>query len=349
MSQINWRKAVLTANASMADAIAVLEESGLRIVLVCDDSGRLTGTITDGDIRRGLLKGFEQSARLAEIMNSNPTAIHADEDRENILDLMHRKKILHLPIVDDNSVLIGLETLEHFFEAQRLDNPVFLMAGGFGTRLHPLTHEKPKPLLKVGSKPILQTILEQFVHYGFSRFFVSTHYKADMVRAHFGDGSDWGVDIEYLHEHDPLGTAGGLGLLDAQHKQQPMIVMNGDLLTRVNFQQLLEFHTAADAAATMCIREYRHTIPYGVVTTEGNRVAAIEEKPVSRYAVNAGIYVLGPEVLNAIPVNEHIDMTTLLQQTIASGANVVTFPIHEYWLDIGRMEDYERANNEAIF
>ncbi|MFT5115637.1 MAG: dTDP-glucose pyrophosphorylase [Parasphingorhabdus sp.] len=346
MSSINWQQTMLAPFATMADAIRVIDSSQLKIAFVCDEAGLLKGTVTDGDVRRSLIKGMGQDSSIVPIMNSRPITIGIDADRDVILNLMRNKKIVHLPIVDDSGILIGLETLEHLTEQEKLENPVFLMAGGFGKRLYPLTHDVPKPLLKVGSKPILQTIIEQFLHYGFSRFFMSTHYKAEMVADYFGDGSSWGASIEYIQETQPLGTAGGLGLLKEQDRQQSMIVMNGDLLTKLNFTQLLKFHESANAVATMCTREYSYTIPYGVVGISNGIITGIEEKPVRQQAVNAGIYVLGPEMLAKIPRNTRVDMTTLLQSNIDAGQRVTTFPIHEYWLDIGRMEDLERANHD---
>ena len=345
MTEKDWKKATILESANMAEAIRVMDQGSLRIALVQDSAGRLKGTITDGDIRRALMSGLDQQAPVTALMNKSPTSIRGDEDRDLILDLMANKDILHLPIVDAQGRLTGLETLEHLtWASNKLPNTVFLMAGGFGKRLHPLTHDVPKPMLQVGSKPILQTILEQFVHQGFVNFVLTTHYKSEMISDHFGDGGHWGVNIEYLHESEPLGTAGGLGQLPGDHKSHPVIVMNGDLLTRLNFRHLLEFHEQSAATATMCVREHTFTIPYGVVHTDGENITGIVEKPVHRYSVNAGIYVLSPELIESIPADSCIDMTTVLQGALEQDKPVVTFPVHEYWLDIGRMEDYERAN-----
>ena len=221
------------------------------------------------------------------------------------------------------------------------------MAGGFGRRLHPLTHDVPKPLLPIGETPILQTILEQLVEGGFSQFFLAVHYHSEHVRAHFGDGSKWGVRIKYLEERQPLGTAGALSLLDRNVIDAPLLMMNGDLLTRLDFGQLVDYHGQHGGLATMCVREYDFEIPYGVVRSDGDQVTDITEKPVQKFFVNAGIYVLEPDVLDQCRPDEAIDMPNLLRQVVSDGHKVSMFPIHEYWLDIGRMEEYERAQIEG--
>jgi NDP-sugar pyrophosphorylase family protein len=221
------------------------------------------------------------------------------------------------------------------------------MAGGFGTRLHPLTHDCPKPLLKVGDKPILEIILEGFINAGFHRFFISTHYLPEMIRAHFGDGKRWGVSIRYVHESEPLGTGGALGLLPLDEIDQPIFLMNGDLLTTLDYRGLLDFHKAQGSIATMCVREYEYQVPYGVIQSEGHRITSMLEKPVQRFFINAGIYVLSPELVMSVKSDTRIDMPALLEQAIAQGGQVNMFPIHEYWLDIGRMEDFHRAQAEV--
>jgi NDP-sugar pyrophosphorylase family protein len=220
------------------------------------------------------------------------------------------------------------------------------MAGGFGKRLKPLTDSTPKPLLKVGNKPILENILEQFIATGFHKFYISTHYKAEMVREYFGDGSNWNVSIEYIHEETPLGTAGGLGLLPNNLTKLPILVMNGDLLTKVNFEQLLNFHLQEGGAATMCVREYDFQVPYGVIKADGRRIISIQEKPIQSFFVNAGIYVLNPSILDAVDGKNYLDMTQLLEDKIENDEQVNLFPIHEYWLDIGGSKQFDRAQKD---
>ena len=221
------------------------------------------------------------------------------------------------------------------------------MAGGFGTRLQPLTDHSPKPLLTVGNKPILETILDQFIEAGFHNFYISTHYKAEMLREHFGNGSEWNVTINYIHEDKPLGTAGALGLLPDDLPDMPILMMNGDLLTKVNFSELVQFHLENGGEATMCVREYDFQVPYGVITANDHKVASIIEKPTHKFFVNAGIYVLNSEIIKRIDANSYLDMPHMLQEYIDVGGQVNIFPVHEYWLDIGQMEQFEQAQQDS--
>ena len=342
-----WEKALVGPSISLEDAIGVLDKAGLRIVLIVDDDRRLLGTLTDGDVRRALLRHLPLDIGVGEVMCSTPHVAHRDWTRDHVLSVMENTQLLQLPVVDEDGIVLGLETLHRLLEARQLDNPVFLMAGGFGTRLHPLTHDCPKPLLKVGNKAILELILESFIEAGFHRFYVSTHYLPEMIREHFGDGSRWGVTIQYIHEEHPLGTGGALGLLPHDEINLPMLMMNGDLLTRINYRGLLDFHDAHDSIATMCVREHEYKVPYGVITSDGHRVTGMVEKPVKRYFINAGIYILTPELVRSVKPGTHIDMPTLLENAIGLGRDVTMFPMHEYWLDIGRMEDFHRAQDEV--
>lgn len=341
----SWDPVLVTSDKSIREAAQVLDRSGMQIVLVVDDTGRLQGTITDGDIRRGILKSLALDDSVSKIMNPAPTVARIEDTRESILALMQRKQLHQIPVVDQGRKVVGLETLDALIQAQQRPNRVVLMAGGLGSRLRPLTDECPKPMLKVGTKPLLETILENFVEHGFRRFSVSVNYMADVVQGYFGDGSRWGVEIDYLQETRQLGTAGALGLLP-KNLSDPLLVMNGDVLTKVNFSHLLDFHTSHRADGTMCVREYEFQVPYGVVNLEGHRLSSIAEKPVQRFFVNAGIYVLEPEALEFIPENARFDMTSLFERLIELRQETAVFPIREYWLDIGQMADYDRANGE---
>lgn len=344
----DWRKTLLKPTDTLEQAIHVLEREALRIVMVVDDQCKLLGTITDGDVRRALIKKNRIDTPLSEAMFQGPTTASVYDDREKILEMMKSKDLLQVPILDTNGCVVGLETLQHLLHKSRFDNPVFLMAGGLGARLRPLTNDIPKPLLKVGNKPILEMILNQFIETGFYNFYISTHYKAEMVRAHFGGGEQWGVTIQYIHEEKPLGTAGALGLLPDELPDMPIIMANGDLLTKVNFDRLLQFHNEQGGAATMCVRSYDLQVPYGVVESEDGRIKSIVEKPVHNFFVNAGIYVLNPCVVKMIDGHSYLDMPNLLEQRIDEGDQVNMFPVHEYWLDIGQMEEYERAQYDIV-
>ena len=342
----NWKKTLLKQSATMQEAIEVLNNESLRIVLVVDDEQKLVGTVTDGDIRRALLRHLTLEAVLSEFMFTQPTVASVTDDHNQILLKMQEFDLLQIPIVDEFGKVGGLETLQHLHEKKQYDNPVVLMAGGFGRRLRPLTEHTPKSMLNVGSKPILETILDQFIGAGFYRFFISTHYKAQHLQKHFGDGSDWGVSIEYIHEDEPLGTAGALGLLPKNIPGLPVLLMNGDLLTKVDFQELLSFHVEHGGEATMCVREYVFQVPYGVIQAEEHRITSIVEKPVHKYFINAGIYVLNPSILNTIDGKSCLDMPHLLIENINGNKQVNMFPLHEYWLDIGQMKQYEQAQVE---
>lgn len=336
---------MVSPQTPILDTLEIIDRNARQIALVADENDKLLGTVTDGDIRRGLLKGKALQDPISMIMNPFPTVASPYDTRENILALMKIKQIHQIPIVDEDGKIVHVEVLNDLLRPLRKDNWVVLMAGGLGTRLYPLTHDCPKPLLKVGNKPLLETILQSFIDQGFHKFYISVKYKAEMIQEYFGDGSHWGVTIHYLQEKESLGTAGALSLLP-ELPSEPFFVMNGDLLTKVNFDHLLDFHKTYQAQATMCVREYDHQIPYGVVTLDKQRLVSMEEKPTQRFFVNAGIYVLSPNVLERIPHNRFFDMTSLFDLLMKDEGQTIAFPIREYWLDIGRMADFERANIE---
>jgi dTDP-glucose pyrophosphorylase len=342
----SWESILVDPEMKLEAAIGVLDREALRIVLVVDSSRRLLGTLTDGDVRRALLKHLPMDAPVKSAMFASPQAASRSWSKERILALMEERQLLQVPIVDDERRVVGLETLHGLLQKRHRDNPVLLVAGGFGTRLQPLTNDCPKPLLKVGQKPILEVSIENFVSAGFRRFFISTHYMPEMIHEQIGDGSRWGVSIRYIHEEKPQGTGGCLGLLPHEEIDLPLVMMNGDLLTNLNFHNLLAFHQDHRGIATMCVREYEHRVPYGVIQNAGQSISSIVEKPVYRYFINAGIYLLNPELVASVKPGTRIDMPTLLEQQISNGKSVNMFPVHEYWLDIGRMEDFQRAQQE---
>lgn len=342
-----WQETLVPPTASLEQAIEVLDRSAQRILLVVDEEQKLLGTVTDGDVRRALLKRLNLGVEIARIMNVQPKTSSPDWSKARLLAFMEQYQLLQLPVVDADQRLIGLETLHGLLQKPRQDNPVFLMAGGFGTRLHPLTQTCPKPLLKVGDKPILELILESFVNAGFHRFYISTHYLPGKIRDHFGNGSRWGVSITYIHEETPLGTAGALGLLPKDEINQPLFMMNGDLLTTLNYLSLLAFHEEHGGSATLCVRAYEYQIPYGVIEAKAHRAVAIREKPVQTFNVNAGIYLLSPELVKSVPANQRLDMPDLLQQEITANMGVNLYPLTDYWLDIGRMDDFQKAQMDV--
>ncbi|OBT02723.1 alcohol dehydrogenase [Vibrio cyclitrophicus] len=338
-----WENVLLTSSATILEALEIINEEALRVALVVDQEHHLIGVVTDGDIRRGLLNNLSLKDSITLVMNTDPTVSKVGTKREDLIDLMESTGVLSIPLIEDGKV-VGLETLHSVLGKNKYPNPVFIMAGGFGTRLRPLTDTCPKPMLKVGGVPILETVVKSFIKAGFSEFYISTHYMPEQIQQHFGDGSNFGVNITYVQEDSPLGTGGALGLLPNDIPQDlPLIMINGDVLTKTDFQQLLNFHIESDADATMCVREYDYQIPYGVINGQGNRITSMVEKPVQRFFVNAGIYVVSPRVIQSVEKNQKIDMPTLLEKHMKEREKILMFPIHEYWLDIGRMDDFSRA------
>lgn len=330
---------------TIREALGCIDKSSKQILLVIDTNGKLIGTVSDGDIRRGLLKGFNLDDGIESIYFRNPTVANINDSKENIIRIATAKKIHQIPVLDNDGNLVGLETLDELVSQKIKSNPVVLMAGGLGTRLGELTKTTPKPMLQVGNKPILQTIIENFAKYGYTEIIISVNYLSHMIEEYFGDGTQFGVSIRYIHETQRMGTAGALSLM-RELLTEPFFVMNADLLTNVNFEHLHNNHITKQAEGTMCIREYDIQIPYGVVNLENDRITSILEKPTHKFYVSAGIYMLNPETIAQIPQNKFYDMPTLFETLIEENKTTVSFPIREYWLDIGRMEEYERANSE---
>lgn len=341
-----WQNALIPPDTTIEQAILVIDKSGLKVALVVDGERKLLGTVTDGDVRRGLLRHLPLSVRVTEIMQASPITCQDGQPREEVLRQMRLRGVEQIPVLDAHGRITGLQTLQELNQPLRLDNSVVLMAGGLGSRLRPLTTDCPKPMLKIGAKPLLETIIESFAEHGFHNFYLSVNYLAEMVKDYFEDGSEWGVNIRYLEEEKPLGTAGALGLIDKAQLTLPAIVMNGDILTRVNFAALLKFHQEHQAAATMCAREWQYQVPYGVVNAEGHKIVGITEKPVEHYFVNAGIYVLDRPAFDLITPGEYLDMPTLFNLLIQQRQETCLFPIREYWLDIGQHHDFEQANKD---
>jgi len=341
----DWRQILVKPSDSIFKTLEVIDRSALQIALVVDEKGRLLGTVTDGDVRRGILSGLSLDSAVTHIMNNNFSSCSIDDAREKVLAIMSNKRLHQLPVIDCNGCLVGIHTIDSLIASTAKENIVLLMAGGLGSRLKPLTDNCPKPLLRVGGKPILESIIESFIEQGFKKFYISINYKGEMIEEYFGNGSDWGVEINYIRENKRLGTAGSLRLLP-ETNNQPIIVMNGDILTKVDFRNLLDFHTSQKVDATLCIREYQLEVPYGVVSIEGNRFKGIKEKPKERFYINAGLYVLNPDLINYIPENTYFDMPELFKILAKANRATAVYPIQEYWMDIGHMDDYERANGE---
>lgn len=340
-----WQSIVVKQKTTLLETMKIIDDSSLQFAIVVDEEQRMLGTVTDGDVRRSILRGEELGIEIQHVMNKQPYVEQSGKKYGDYVKLMRHKQIKQLPIVDNYNKVVNV-----IFANQRTTSTVsgitvILMAGGLGARLRPLTDATPKPMLYVGNKPILETIIEGFKQYGFTNFVLSVNYKKEIIQDYFQDGSAFDVSISYIEESKRMGTAGALSLLK-EKQNSPVFVMNGDLLTQVNFEQLLQFHQETNAVATMCVREYEYQIPYGVIDIEGQQLKSLIEKPVHRSFVNAGIYVLSPEAFDYIPKDEFFDMTDLFEKLLKKGEIVSAFPIREYWLDIGQIDDFERANSE---
>ena len=325
------------------EAMRIIDRGAAQLALVVDDQQRLLGTLTDGDIRRGLLHGETLETPVQRLMNRQFRFVHSSEDQAAVLEMMRRDVLRQIPVLDTEGRVVQLLLLQELLAPPQLPNAVVIMAGGKGPRLRPHTENCPKPMLPVDGKPMLEILLEQCIASCFRQFYFSVNYLKEQIVEHFGDGKGWGVTIDYLVEDEPLGTAGSLQLLP-KSLQEPFLVMNGDVLTRLNPGQLLQFHVEHEAAGTLCVREHTINVPFGVVQTKGVELAGFEEKPSYCQLVNAGVYVIDPQLLPLLPPHQATDMPTLLQSAQQAGHRVAVCPIHEYWIDVGRPETLEEAH-----
>ncbi len=335
----------LAPHSLVVDALRIIERGCVKVALVVDEQQRLLGIITDGDIRRGLLQVGTLEIPVEQLMNRHFRFVRSGEDQSAVLDMMRREVLSQIPVLDEQGRVVELFIREELLPPVQVPNAVVIMAGGKGTRLRPSTEHCPKPMLPVNGKPILEILLEQCITSGFRQFYLSVNYLKDQIIDHFQDGRRWGVAIDYLVEDGPLGTAGSLQLLP-DSVQKPFLVMNGDVLTRLNFRQLLGFHREHKAAATMCVREHVMTVPFGVVQTMGTKLIGIDEKPSYRHLLNAGVYVIDPQLLRLLPPHQPTDMPALLQSAQQAGHFVAACPIYEYWIDVGRPETLLQAHEE---
>jgi len=350
----DWKNALISPEEPISKAIRIIDAESMgsfrmlcpnRIALVVEAENRLIGIVTDGDIRQSHLQGFSAETPVKSIMNSKFHFCSENLSKEEIFVFMKEKKISQVPIIDYAGIVKGVELLEDYISPRNPDNWVVLMAGGAGTRLGELTKDCPKPLIEVGGRPVLETILLNFAHFGFKKFYIVVNFLAEKVIEMIGDGTKWGVEIKYLIEDLKLGTAGGLSLIP-EKPTAPMIVMNGDVLTRLSLVHLLDFHRANNAFASMCVRELSLQVPFGVAQVDGPNLLDIDEKPTHKFFVNAGIYVMHPDVLDLIPKGCYYDMPDLFKQILQLQKRTIAFPIREYWMDIGRIEDLARAQSD---
>jgi dTDP-glucose pyrophosphorylase/predicted transcriptional regulator len=337
-----WRSTLVNANVTIQQALNSLEVSGMQIVLVVSDNGQLIGTLTDGDIRRAILKGLTLESKIDGIIHTNPLVVTKDIERHLVLQLMQANKILQLPVVNNKGIVVGLQLWDSITAPMVLENPMVIMAGGRGKRLYPETENCPKPLLKVRGKPMLEHIIERAKAEGFRNFLISLHYLGHMIKDYFGDGQALGVNIRYTQEASPLGTAGSLRAMSS-FIQSPFVVTNGDVLSDVRYSDILNYHIYHKADATMAVRQHELQNQYGVVIIDGIEISAFEEKPIYRSYINAGIYVHNPESINQIECNEYCDMPALFSRIKKNYGRTIVYPMHEPWLDVGRKDDLDRA------
>lgn len=341
-----WRKSLLPPDATIQQAIINLDQVAIKISLIVNQAGELIGTISDGDIRRGLLKGLGLGSPIETIVHRNPLVVPADISREMVIQLMMANKIQQIPVVNDQRKVVGLHLWDKIVAPPERSNLMVIMAGGMGTRLRPYTENCPKPLLPVGGKPMLEHIIERAKLEGFSRFVLAIHYLGYMIEEHFGNGQRLNVQIDYLREQTPLGTAGALWLLTPK-PDKAFIVTNGDVITDIRYGELLDFHLRHNAAATMAVRVHEWQHPFGVVQTQGINIVGFEEKPVARSHINAGVYAINPIALNELSANSRCDMPTLFERIQLRGQRTVAYPMHEHWLDVGRPDDLAIARSKS--
>lgn len=341
----NWEAVLISPDTSLRNTMAKIDAGAMKVALVVDNERRLLGTVTDGDIRRGLLAGSQLTDPVERCMYRTPTTAKVSESRCSVLSKMRKMVLQQIPVVDDNGFIVGLKLIEDYLLAQERENWVVIMAGGPGTRLKELTRDTPKPMLTVGDRPLLETSICRFVEQGFRHIWLAVNYHAGKIEDHFGDGKEFGAEIRYLREDKRLGTAGALSLLH-QAPVAPILVTNADLLANIDYCDMIDEHVSTDATATMAVREYDYQIPYGVVQTEKENIRQLDEKPVKTVLVNAGVYVLSPEVISIVPKETLFDMPELFEALIGEGRRIRCYRVHGYWLDIGRHEDFCKANND---
>jgi len=330
---------------SFQTALSEMDKRGKQILLVIDSDKKLIGTITDGDLRRAILRKVSPNENVGKVLNPDPICVDERFSGSAVRDLMKSKSIHHVPIIDENGVLMGVHTEDMLVSSTHLGLQAVIMVGGYGRRLGELTKNCPKPMLHLGGKPILQTIIEQLQSAGIHKISLAVNYLASQIKEFFGDGNRFGVAIDYIEEPEPLGTAGALRLMkDVQ--DEPLLVINGDILTSVNFAHVLRFHNRYSAIATMCVREYKFQVPYGVVNLNGVYIEGLEEKPAATMFINSGVYIVNREALSMIPGNGVFQMTELFDLLREKGFATVAYPIHEYWKDIGSPEDFQEAQND---
>lgn len=341
----NIDKLLVKSNYSIKKSLEILDVGAKGILLLIDENRKLLGTITDGDIRRAILTGMDLNESIEKIAHYNPISANINMPRSEIKDLFIKKAIKEIPIIDDYNNIVDLISINDILLPEGKENPVVIMAGGLGTRLKELTQEIPKPMLKVGQDPMLQHIINNFKQYGYNKILLSVNYKAEIIENYFQDGYAYGVKIEYIKENKRLGTGGGIKLAK-EFIDKPFFVINGDIFTNLNVDNMMNFHKSNEFDITVGTRKHSFQIPYGVIETENNIISEIREKPTIDCFINAGVYCVNPNLIENIPDDQYFEITDLINMCIKSNKKVGSYEIKEYWMDIGRLEDYNKVNDD---
>ncbi|APC40770.1 nucleotidyltransferase family protein [Clostridium estertheticum] len=332
-------------SSTIKEAMKVIDKNLTGGALVVNENNELVGTITDGDIRRAMLKGLSINNSIEGTYFKNFKFVTEEHSKKKAKEYMLSNKIRQVPVIDKDKKLIDLYFLDDILSYDKKDNYVFILAGGLGTRLRPLTETVPKPMLLVGDKPILELIIEQFKEYGFNNFIISLNYKGEIIEEYFEDGKKFGVNIEYIRETKKLGTAGSIALVKEKFIK-PFIVINGDILTGIDFEKFLNHHIKNNFNITVGVRDYEVNVPYGVLVTDNMIIESLEEKPTYKFNINGGVYVVNPEVIKYIRKDEVYNMTDLIEDAMNNECKTGIYEITEYWKDIGQIDDYKKANTD---
>jgi dTDP-glucose pyrophosphorylase len=350
IKEVCWKDMMILTDSSVKEAMKIMEKYAHGIALVIDINGILKGTVTDGDIRRLILRGGSLDDKVNQVMNKDFTFVTPGYTDKLIKSIFEQKAIYQIPVLDDEMRIVDVIFQKYFFKVKKKTHYVVIMAGGLGTRLLPLTKETPKPMLRVGARPLLEIIIEQLKSYGYTKIILCLNHKSEVIQNYFQDGSNFGVDITYINERKKLGTVGAIKLM-GKYLNETFFLINGDILTRLNFEQFMNFHIERNHKITVATRKYQLDIPFGVINLKDNIITKLEEKPCMNFFINGGIYCLEPETINYIPENKSFDITQLINTYLIKEERVGSFPITEYWMDIGQIEDYNKANTdyESIF
>jgi len=344
MEIIRGTVAAINEEKNILDAIKLIESTGIGFVAIINDQKKLVGVLTDADVRKAILKGMDEEMSVKTIMNSNFVSAKIGINNVGVKNLMKETNRTQIPIINENGILLDVIAKSDLAD-KVYDNPVVIFAGGLGTRLRPLTNDNPKPMLKIGDKPLLEIVVENLLKSGLYKIFLAINYKGHLIEEHFGNGENWGCEITYIREEKKLGTGGALSLLP-RNLDKPFFIMNADLLTKVNFSHILDHHLEHNKIATVCVRQYDLQVPYGVVRTDGHTLVSVDEKPVQSFYVNAGIYLADPEIIHFVPKDKKFDMTDLLNIILDKDKLISVFLIRDYWLDVGHTEDLIKANKD---